>query len=175
MLLFILASKPGMLLWLFSSTPNTRQVLPKIQSIIEILSLNLSGLYNKINLCNIRDSSAAKNSMKRQIVWGKGKWIIPRRVNKMQPSQSNWNFPDFSPVPLSKPELFKLTIKMKMEKLYLTRRQICQFLPWLKKSKILQRISRVDRHVLCMALQLTWNRLVSNNWIEESVKILARQ
>ena len=34
----------------------------------EILSLNLSGLYNKINLCNIRDSSAAKNSMKRQIV-----------------------------------------------------------------------------------------------------------
>ena len=49
MLRFILASKPGMLLWLFSSTPNTRQVLPKIQSIIEILSLNLSGLYNKIN------------------------------------------------------------------------------------------------------------------------------
>ena len=68
MLLFTLASKPGMLLWLFSSTPNTRQVLPKIQSIIEILSLNLSGLYNKINLCNIRDSSAAKNSIKRQIV-----------------------------------------------------------------------------------------------------------
>ena len=134
MLLFILVSKPGMLLWLFSSTPNTRQVLPKIQSIIEILSLNLSGLYNKINLCNIRDSSAAKNSMKRQIVWEKGKWIIPRRVNKMQPSQSNWNFPDFSPVPLSKPELFKLTIKMKMEKYYLTRRQICQFLPWLKKK-----------------------------------------
>ena len=26
-----------------------------------------------------------------------------RRVNKMQPSQSNWNFPDFPPVPLSKP------------------------------------------------------------------------
>ena len=52
-----------------------------------------------------------------------------RRVNKMQPSQSNWNFPDFSPVPLSKPELFKLTIIMKMEKYYLTRRQICQFPP----------------------------------------------
>ena len=136
MLLFILASKPGMLLWLFSSTPNTRQVLPKIQSIIEILSLNLSGLYNKINLCNIRDSSAAKNSMKRQIVWGKGKWIIPRRVNKMQPSQSNWNFPDFPPVPLSKPELLKLTMIMKIEMYYLTRRQRCQFPPWLKKIYI---------------------------------------
>ena len=143
MLLFILASKPGMLLWLFSSTPNTRQVLPKIQSIIEILSLNLSGLYNKINLCNIRDSSAAKNSMKRQIVWGKGKWIIPRRVNKMQPSQSNWNFPDFPPVPLSKPELLKLTIVMKIEMYYLTRRQRCQFPPWSKKRYIFPRISRV--------------------------------
>ena len=33
-----------------------------------------------------------------------------RPVNKMQPSQSNWNFPDFPPVPLSKPELFKLTM-----------------------------------------------------------------
>ena len=51
-----------------SFTPITRQVLPKLQSIIEILSLNLSGLYNKISLCNISDSSAAKNSIKRQIV-----------------------------------------------------------------------------------------------------------
>ena len=109
----------------------------------EILSLNLSGLYNKINLCNIRDSSAAKNSMKRQIVWGKGKWIIPRRVNKMQPSQSNWNFPDFPPVPLSKPELLKLTIVMKIEMYYLTRRQRCQFPPWSKKGNIFPRISRV--------------------------------
>ena len=150
-------------------------MLPKLQSIIEILSLNLSGLYNKINLCNIRDSSAAKNSIKRQIVWGKGKWIILRRVNKMQPSQSNWNFPDFPPVPLSKPELLKLTIIMKIEMYYLTRRQRCQFPPWSKKSNIFPRISRVDRHVPCMALQLTWNRLVSNNWTEESVKILARQ
>ena len=49
-------------------TPITRQVLPKLQSIIEILSLNLSCLYNKISLCNISDSSAAKNSKKRQIV-----------------------------------------------------------------------------------------------------------
>ena len=51
-----------------SFTPITRQVLPKLQSIIEILSLNLSGLYNKISLCNISDSSAEKNSIKRQIV-----------------------------------------------------------------------------------------------------------
>ena len=33
-----------------------------------------------------------------------------RRVSKIQPSQSNWNFPDFPPVPLSKPELLKLTM-----------------------------------------------------------------
>ena len=26
-----------------------------------------------------------------------------RRVNKMHPSQSYWNFPDFPPFPLSKP------------------------------------------------------------------------
>ena len=56
-----------------SFTPITRQVLSKLQSIIEILSLNLSGLYNKISPCNISDSSAAKNSIKRQIVRGKGK------------------------------------------------------------------------------------------------------
>ena len=43
-----------------------------------------------------------------------------RRVNKMQPSQSNWNFPDFPPVPLSKPELLKLTMIMKIEMYYLT-------------------------------------------------------
>ena len=41
--------------------------------------------------------------------------IMLRRVNKMQPSQSNWNFPDFPPVPLSKPELLKLTIIMKLK------------------------------------------------------------
>ena len=44
-----------------------------------------------------------------------------RRVKKMQPSQSNWNFPDFPPFPLSKPELLKLTIIMKIEMYYLTR------------------------------------------------------
>ena len=55
--------------------------------------------------------------------------IMLRRVNKMQPSQSNWNFPDFPPVPLSKPELLKLTIVMKIEMYYLTRRQRCQFPP----------------------------------------------
>ena len=46
-------------------TPNTRQVLPKLQSIIEFLSLNLSDLCNKISLCNIIDNSAAKNSIKK--------------------------------------------------------------------------------------------------------------
>ena len=50
-----------------------------------------------------------------------------RRVNKMQPPQSNLNFPDFPPVPLSKPELLKLTTIMKIEMYYLTRRQRCQF------------------------------------------------
>ena len=33
----------------------------------------------------------------------------------MYPSQSNWNFPDFPPVPLSKLELLKLTIIMKLK------------------------------------------------------------
>ena len=51
-----------------------------------------------------------------------------RRVNKMQPSQSNWNFHDFSPVPLSKPQLLKLTIIMKIEMYYLTRRQRCELI-----------------------------------------------
>ena len=55
----------------------------------------------------------------------------------MQPSQSNWNFPDFPPVPLSKPELLKLTIIMKIEMYYYTRRERC------------------DRHVPGMALQPT--------------------
>ena len=59
-----------------------------------------------------------------------------RPVNKMQPSQSNWNFPDFPPVPLSKPELLKLTVIMKIEMYYLIRRQGCQFPPWSKKKKI---------------------------------------
>ena len=45
-------------------TPNTRQVLPKLQSIIEFLSLNLSDLCNKISLRNIIDNSAAKNGKK---------------------------------------------------------------------------------------------------------------
>ena len=47
-------------------TPNTRLVLPKLQSIIEFLSLNLSDLCNKISLsCNIIDNSAAKDSIKK--------------------------------------------------------------------------------------------------------------
>ena len=51
--------------FVMSFTPITRQVLPKLQSIIEVLSLNLSGLYNKISLCNISDSSAAKKQYKK--------------------------------------------------------------------------------------------------------------
>ena len=50
-------------------------MLPKLRSKIEFLSLNLSDLYDKISLCNISDSSAAKNSIKRKIAQGKGKWI----------------------------------------------------------------------------------------------------
>ena len=52
-----------------------------------------------------------------------------RRVDKMQPSQSNWNFPDFPPVALLKPELLKLAMIMKIETYYLTRQQRCQFPP----------------------------------------------
>ena len=52
-----------------------------------------------------------------------------RPVNKMQPSQSNWNFPDFPPVPLSKPELLELTVIMKIGMYYLIRRQGRQFPP----------------------------------------------
>ena len=104
-------------------TPNTRLVLPKLQSIIEFLSLYLSDLHNKISLCNISDRSGAKNIKK-----GRLPKEMLRRVNKMQPSQSNWNFPDFPPVPLSKPELLKLTIIMKIEMYYPTRRQRCQLI-----------------------------------------------
>ena len=56
-------------------TPNTSQVLPKLQSIIEFLSLNLSDLCNKISLCNIMGNSAAKNSTK------KGDCIRKRKRN----------------------------------------------------------------------------------------------
>ena len=113
-------------------TPNTRQVLPKLQSIIEFLSLNLSDLCNKISLCNIIDNSAAKNSIKKGRLYKEKEnefvMFMLRRVNKMQPSQSNWNFPDFPPVPLSKPELLKLTIIIKIEMYYHTRRQRCQLI-----------------------------------------------
>ena len=117
-------------------TELTRQVLPKLQSIIEYLSLNLSDLCNKISLCNIIDNSAAKKSKKKSRLYKEkeNEFVMfmlrmLRRVNKMQPSQSNWNFPDFPPVPLSKPELLNLTIVMKIEIYYLTRRQSCQFPP----------------------------------------------
>ena len=88
-------------------------MLPKLQSIIEFLSLNLSDLYNKISLCNINDSSVAKYSIQKVDCIRKRKWICyiyAATRNKIQPSQSNWNFADFPPVPLAKPELLKLTI-----------------------------------------------------------------
>ena len=73
-------------------TPNTRQVLPKLQSIIEFLSLNLSDLCNKISLCNTIDNSAAKNSIKKGRLYKEKEnefvMFMLRRVNKMQPSQS---------------------------------------------------------------------------------------
>ena len=106
-------------------------MLPKLQSIIEFLSLNLSDLCNKISLCNIIHNSAAKNSIKKGRLYKEKEnefvMFMLRRINKMQPSQSNWNFPDFPPVPLSKSELLELTIVMKIEIYYLTRRQRCQF------------------------------------------------
>ena len=78
-----------------------------------------------------------------------------RRVNKMQPSQSNWNFPDFPPVPLLKPELLKLTIIMKIECITLLDDKDANFHLDRKKSNIFPRISRFDLRVPCMALQHT--------------------
>ena len=102
-------------------------------SILKSEFLDLSDLCNKISLCNTIDNSAAKNSIKKGRLYKEKEnefvMFMLRRVNKMQPSQSNWNFPDFPPVPLSKPELLKLTIVMKIEMYYLTRRQRCQFPP----------------------------------------------
>ena len=64
-----------------------------------VLSLNLSDLCNKISLCNTIDNSAAKNSIKKGRLYKEKEnefvMFMLRRVNKMQPSQSNWNFPDF--------------------------------------------------------------------------------
>ena len=90
------------------------EYLPKLQSIMEILSLNMSGLYNKISLCNISVALLRKTVEKSRLYKEKENEFaifMLRRVNKMQSSQSNWNFPDFPPVPLLKPELLKLTIK----------------------------------------------------------------
>ena len=119
----------------------------KIKIDNRVLSLNLSDLCNKISLCNIIDNSAAKNSIKKGRLYNEKEnefvMFMLWPVNKIQPSQSNWNFPDFPPVPLPKPELLKLTIVMKIEMYYLTRRQSCQFPPWSKKSNIFPRISRV--------------------------------
>ena len=116
----------------------------QLQAIIEFLSVNLSDLYNKISLCNISDSCAAKNSKKRQIVQGKGEWICYiYATTRKQNATITFDFPDFQPVPISKPEHLKLTIMMKIEMYYLTRRQRCQFPSWSKKSNIFPCISRV--------------------------------
>ena len=58
------------------------------------------------------DNSAVKKTVQKKGRLYKEKenefvMFMLRRVNKMQPPQSNWNFPDFRPVPLSKPELLK--------------------------------------------------------------------
>ena len=66
---------------------------------ITIDNRDLSDLCNKISLCNIIDNSAAKNSIKKGRLFKEKEnefvMFMLRRVNKMQPSQSNWNFPDF--------------------------------------------------------------------------------
>ena len=80
-------------------TPNTRQVLPKLQSIIEFLSLNLSGLCNKISLCNTIDNSAAKNSIKKGRLYKEKEnefvMFMPTRKQNATITVGNWNFPDF--------------------------------------------------------------------------------
>ena len=63
-----------------------------------VLSLNLSDQRNKINLCNIIENYAAKNSIKQGRLYNEKEnefMFMLRSVNKMQPSQSNWSFPDF--------------------------------------------------------------------------------
>ena len=78
------------------------------------------------------DNSTAKNSIKKGRLYKEKEnefVMFMLRRDKMQPSQSNWNFPDFPPVTLSKRELLKLTIVMKIEMYYLTRRQRCHFPP----------------------------------------------
>ena len=140
-------------------TELTRQVLPKLQSIIEYLSLNLSDLCNKISLCNIIDNSAAKKSKKKSRLYKEkeNEFVMfmlrmLRRVNKMQPSQSNWNFPDFPPVPLSKPELLKLTIVMKID-LTLLDDKVASF--HLDRKKVIFSHAYRGSSCPCLALQLT--------------------
>ena len=124
----------------------------KLQAIIEFLSVNLSDLYNKISLCNISDSCAAKNSKKRQIVQGKGEWICyiyatTRKQNATITVELEFSW--FSSTSFTERELLKLTIIMKIEMYYLTRRQRCQFPSWSKKSNIFPCISRVVTFLAC--------------------------
>ena len=79
-------------------------------------------------LCNISDSSAAKNNMKRQIVWGKGKWIcyVYATTRKQNATITvELKFPSFFSVSFIETRVLKLTIIMKIEMYlyYLTRRR----------------------------------------------------
>ena len=83
----------------------------------------MSGLYNKLASVISAIALLRKPVEKGRLYKKKENEFVIfmlRRVNKMQPSQSNWNFSDFPPVPLSKPELLKLTIIMKIEMYCLT-------------------------------------------------------
>ena len=71
----------------------------------------------------------------------------------MQPSQLNWSFPDFPPVPLLKPEILKLTTILKIE---------IEISILIEKRYLIFSMHIAGHHVPCIALQLTWNRLVSN-------------
>ena len=77
--------------------------------------------------------------------WFFSSFFIETKAFKINHNNENWNVSPYS------------TTKMLISILIV-------------KSNIFPR-----RHVPCMALQLKWNRLVSNYWTEESVKILARQ
>ena len=141
-------------------TPNTRQVLAKLQSIIEFLSRNLNNKIASVILA----IALLRKTVKKGRLYKEKKWICHIYTNTRKqnatitiPSQSNWNFPDFPPVSLSKPQLLNLTTMMKIEMYYLNRRQRCHFPSWSKKSNICPR--HIAGHVPSMALQLTWDHL----------------
>ena len=65
MLLFAKSSDINLRIAMFE---NSAKFVKITSCVYEFLSLNLSDLYDKICLCNISDSSSAKNSIKRQTV-----------------------------------------------------------------------------------------------------------